>query len=61
MKITHKNRQARQQPKSGKIGWCRGCDRYIVSGQEKCPVCGGLNYKCRRFKKSAPTVEEFDQ
>jgi len=40
------NRDKRLTPKRV-FGWCDGCDRVLVSGGKKCPVCGHRQGKYR--------------
>ena len=48
-----------QKPKRSR-GYCFGCDgNWIIPGV-KCSVCGRIGEGRRKFKKHAPTVEEFD-
>ena len=59
MKTKHVNRNKFKNPKNG-AGYCYGCDSgWIISGV-KCTICGRVDGKKRRFKKLAPTIEEFD-
>jgi hypothetical protein len=59
MKTSHINRRKSQIPKRSR-GYCHGCDGNWVVPGVKCEVCGHINGRRRKFKKHAPTVEEFD-
>lgn len=58
MKIPHKNRRILQKPKRSR-GYCFGCDANWIIPNIKCSVCGRIGEGRRKFKKHAPTIEEF--
>lgn len=45
------NRQKKKKPKSDKRFWCGGCDREVVSENEKCPVCGHIDLSKQARKR----------
>lgn len=49
MIIRKHNRNEAKSPRKV-LFWC-GCDRELVSGDAKCPVCGVRRNKKRKFKK----------
>ena len=45
--VKKRNRIEKLRPKLGRF-WCGGCDAYLLSKGEKCPICGNRESKRRK-------------